>query len=47
MTYRKKYWKDFKHQLWLAFYVLWHGVIRDEGHHSQWGKTWFFMRDKK
>ncbi len=47
MTYRQKYWKDFKNQLWLCFKILWHGVIRDEGHHSNWGKTWFFKRDKK
>lgn len=47
MAYREYYWKKFKDQFWLACKILWHGVILNQGHHSNWGKTWFFKRNKK
>lgn len=38
MTYRQYYWKKAKEQAYYTWYVLWNGVIRNKGHHSQWRK---------
>jgi hypothetical protein len=46
MTYRKYYWGQFKEQLELTWLILWHGVIRNEGRHTNWGKGWFYGNKK-
>jgi hypothetical protein len=38
MTYRSHYWRKTKEQLYYTWYVFWHGVIRNKGHHSNWRK---------
>jgi hypothetical protein len=46
MNYRQYYWKKFKAQFEITWLILWHGVIRNEGHHSKWGKGWFYGKKK-
>lgn len=46
MSYRRYYWKKFLEQLEIAVIILWKGVIRNQGHHSEWDKTWFFGNKK-
>lgn len=47
MSYRKYYWNKFKEQLYYTWYVLWNGVICNKGHHSSWGRSWFFKHERK
>jgi len=43
---RKYYLKAAKTQLALAWTLFWNGFVMNRGHHSNWGKTWFFKMKK-
>ena len=46
MNHRAYYWKAVKTQLGLTWCLFWNGVVCNRGHHSNWGRTWFFKMKK-